>query len=228
MITITDLHKSYGKEEILRGLDIHFEEGNIYGVVGANGAGKTTFFRCLVGLEKYQGAITSDLQPVKDYMSYLPAEVFFLPKITGREYLTLLVESRRKKIHDLDKRNLFDLPLDKYVSDYSTGMKKKLGIIGVLLQNSSIYVLDEPYNGLDFQSSLLLTELIKRLGEQGKTVILSSHIFSSLADTCDRVFLLEEGLITMTAGRAQFAQLQQQISEKLLTKNVDDFFDLLS
>ncbi|WP_223857723.1 ABC transporter ATP-binding protein [Sphingobacterium micropteri] len=187
MITIRNLHKSYGKYQILKDLHVDFLPGKVYGIVGANGAGKTTFFRCLAGMEKYDGYITADLQPLKDHIGYLPSEIFFLPKITGKEYLALLMEARNKKPRNLNEQNIFDLPLDQYVSSYSTGMKKKLGILGVLLQNNHIYILDEPYNGLDFQSSLLLTDIIHRLRAKDRTVILSSHIFGSLAETCDSI-----------------------------------------
>lgn len=224
MITICDLKKSYGRQQVLNGLNVVFEPGFVYGIVGGNGAGKTTLFRCLAGLEKYDGKIKTKVIQIKEQMSYLPAELYFLPKITGKEFLHLMLESRSKKVGGLEKKNIFDLPLDKMVSGYSTGMRKKLAIMGVLLQESQLYLLDEPYNGLDFQSSLILTAIIKRLKYKNKTVILSSHIFGSLEETCDAIILLQDGNFKATAGKKDFAKMKQHITEELLHKDIDSIF----
>lgn len=224
MIGVHDLEKYYGKQQVLKGVNATFMPGQIYGVVGGNGAGKTTFFRCLAGLEKYKGKIEAGTIRMKEQMSYLPAELYFLPKITGEEFLRLMLESRCRKVGDLKKQNIFDLPLDKAVSGYSTGMRKKLAILGVLLQESSVYLLDEPYNGLDFQSSLVLTAIIKRLKDRNKIVILSSHIFGSLEETCDSIILLQEGRFTVRAEKENFAQMKEYITEELLHKDIDSIF----
>jgi len=222
MIYVRGLHKSYGKNPVLRDLHIDFRAGKVYGIVGANGAGKTTFFRCLAGLEKYEGQVSSDLAPLKDHLSYLPAAIYFLPKITGREYLELLVRARKKRVPDIDKRNFFDLPLDTYVTGYSSGMKKKLGIMGVLLQDSDVYILDEPYNGLDFQSCLILTHVIQRLRQKNRTVVLSSHIFGSLEETCDAIAVLRDGRLDGSVSKERFPELREQITKDLLPIGLDD------
>jgi len=155
-------------------------------------------------------------------MGYLPSEMYFLPKVTGREHLELLVRARKKELPDMDKWNFFGLPMDSYVAGYSTGMKKKLAIMGVLLQKNDIYVLDEPYNGLDFQSCLILTDIIRRLRSGSKTVILSSHIFGSLEETADHIMLMRNGRIEVSADRENFPELRDQIAKKLLPVSLGD------
>src|SRR5690606_24518103 len=193
-----------------------FKTGMVYGIVGRNGAGKTTFFKCIAGLETFAGMIEADLKPLKNHLGYLDAEPYFLPKITGEEYLYLLSEARGKKIRNLEERNIFELPLKRYITAYSSGMRKKLAIMAVLLQDNDYFILDEPYNGLDLQSCILLAEIIKRLKTLNKLVLISSHIFSTLEESCDEILLLEDGRFTVSATREKFPGLKEQISATLL------------
>lgn len=224
MIEIQQLSKSFGDKSILRNISASFLGGRAYGIVGANGAGKSTLFRCIAGLESHKGEICSAHTPLKDHLGYLLAEQYFLPRITGQEYLTLLAEAREKRITDLLDRNIFDLPLHAYVSTYSTGMKKKLAIMGILLQDNNYFILDEPYNGLDLQSSMMLTEIITRLKAMGKTILISSHIFSTLTETCDEMFLLQDGAFLKHIDHADFGRLEEELKENLLAKDLDKLF----
>jgi ABC-2 type transport system ATP-binding protein len=211
MIKIVDLHKSYGSKSVLKGINAEFHSGKTYGIIGENGAGKTTLFRCIAGLERFDGTITSDLQPLKNHLGLLFAEPYFFDKITGEEYIRLLRYARHTKIDNIADKNIFDLPLSQYVTTYSTGMKKKLALLAVLLQGNEFFVLDEPYNGIDINGSIALTEILLKLKELNKTVIISSHIFSTLSDTCDEILVLRDGIITETVQRADFQKLEEEI-----------------
>jgi ABC-2 type transport system ATP-binding protein len=116
-------------------------------------------------------------------------------------------------LEDLDERNIFELPLDAYVSTYSTGMQKKLAFLGVLLQKNQFFILDEPFNGVDIQSNILFQEILLELKALGKTVLLSSHIFSTLSQTCDRIYWLKDGRIEQVAQREEFPQLEAELRE---------------
>ena len=213
MIRIKNLSKQFGKKVVLNNLSIEFERGKIYGIIGENGAGKTTLFRCIAGLESFDGEIVSEINPLKDHLGYLTAEPFFFPMITGEEYIRLLCNARDKKISEIGSNNIFDLPLNQYVTTYSTGMRKKLALLAVLLQGNDIFILDEPFNGIDLNGSIILTEIIHRLKELGKTVIISSHIFSTLSDTCDEIHILREGAITQTVERENFYLLEKEMKD---------------
>src|SRR5690606_32142704 len=182
--------------------------GQVYGLVGQNGAGKTTFFNCLAGLEKHRGRITVDQGKLKDRLGFLQTEPYFPSKLTGREYLRLFCKARGVPDDGLNEQNVFDLPLDRYAQQYSTGMKKKLGLLAVLLQRNDFFILDEPFNGVDIHSALLITEIIRRLKSEMKTVLISSHIFSTLKETCDIIHVLDGGKITETIGQADFERLE--------------------
>lgn len=221
MITVEQLSKFYGRKQVLSGINLAFERGNVYGIVGENGAGKTTLFRCIAGLENYKGSISSNLHPLKNHLGLLLTEPFFFPKITGKEYLQLLANARQTPLSNPTAKNIFDLPLHQYVSTYSSGMKKKLALTAILLQNNEVFVLDEPFNGVDIQSNMVITEIIKRLKAMGKTVIISSHIFSTLADTCDEIYLMKEGKIIKKVMQQDFNHLETEIKAFTIGNRID-------
>lgn len=213
MIEILDLSKYYGKNQVLKNINISFEKGKVYGIVGENGSGKTTLFRCIAGLEKYKGKITSDFKQLKNHLGFLFTEPYFFPKITGKEYIQLLLNARNIKAQNIETSNIFDLPLNQYASTYSTGMKKKLALTGILLQENEYYLLDEPFNGVDIQSNIIITEIISQLKKIGKTIIISSHIFSTLADTSDEIHLLKKGEFIKRVDRNSFSELETEMKE---------------
>ena len=224
MIKIKELSKLFGNKEVLKNLSMEFSTGNVYGIVGENGAGKTTLFRCIAGLESYSGEIISDVKPLKNHLGLLLTEPFFFTMMTGREYIRLLCNARGKTNVDIDSKNIFDLPLDQYASTYSTGMKKKLAITAILLQENEYFILDEPFNGVDIQSNIILTEIILKLKELNKIVIISSHIFSTLSDTCDEIHLLRKGEQIKSVNKTGFKDLEQEMKEITignLIKNLD-------
>ena len=221
MIKINDLSKVFGDKEVLKNVSMEFSKGNVYGIVGENGAGKTTLFRCIAGLESYSGEIISDVTPLKNHLGLLLTDPFFFTMITGREYIRLLCNARGKTNLDIDSKNIFDLPLNQYASTYSTGMKKKLAITAILLQENEYFILDEPFNGVDIQSNIILTEIILKLKELNKIVIISSHIFSTLSETCDEIHLLRKGEQIKSVQKSGFKNLEQEMKEMTIGNRID-------
>lgn len=221
MIEIKNLSKNFGSHEVLKNINIQFDNGKVYGIVGENGAGKTTLFRCISDLEDYDGKIISNPNPIKNHLGLLLTEPFFFQKITGKEYIQLLINARNIHIDDIDARNIFDLPLNQYASTYSTGMKKKLALTAILLQGNDYFILDEPFNGVDIKSNIIITELIHKLKDMGKTVILSSHIFSTLSDTCDEIHLLSQGSFVRSVEKSDFSSLESEMKELTIGTKID-------
>ena len=221
MIEIKNLSKSFGKNKVLKNINIKFERGIVYGIVGDNGAGKTTLFRCIAGLEDFEGEVISSLNPLKNYLGFLFSEPYFLNKITGSEYIRLLCNARNKNITKIMEKNLFDLPLNIYVSSYSSGEKKKLALFALLLQENEVYILDEPYNGVDVYGNIIITDIIHKLKSLNKLVIISSHIFSTLKDTCDEIYYLKKGEIIMRYPSSSFHILEKNLKEIAIGNKID-------
>jgi ABC-2 type transport system ATP-binding protein len=221
MIKIEELSKFYGKKQVLNTINLEFKKGKVYGIVGENGAGKTTLFRCISGLESYKGNISSDFSKLKNHLGLLLTEPYFFSKITGKEYIQLLANARQTKLTNIEDKNIFDLPLNQYASTYSTGMKKKLALTAILLQANNVFILDEPFNGVDIQSNLIITEIIKKFKKLEKTVIISSHIFSTLADTCDEIYLMKNGEIIKKVDQADFNTLEKEMKEFTIGNRID-------
>ena len=226
MITIKGLTVGYRKGvNVINSLNLTINDNTINGVVGLNGAGKTTLFNAVFGLiKKSSGDILLDGQVLtKKEIAYLPTENYFYSFITGREYLSLFDNS------DIDEWNkLFKLPLDTIIDDYSTGMKKKLALLGVIRQNKPIMILDEPFNGLDMESSQILRLILQRLKETGKTLILSSHILDSLTNVCDCIHYLESGIVKHSRDRAQFKELETELFSIVADENMDAIKKLIN
>lgn len=221
MIQINSISKRYGQRLVLDQVTMDLEIGNVYGLVGENGAGKTTLFKCITGLESCVGDVSSDWDILKNHTGFLPTTLYFFPFMTGAEYIHLLCQARKISIENIEDKNVFDLPLDQYAVTYSTGMQKKLALMAILLQENDFFILDEPFNGVDIQSNMLIIDIIKKLKSLNKTVLISSHIFSTLSDTCDIIYHLKEGKIIKRVAQSEFDALNEEMREDGIGDRLD-------
>jgi len=216
MIQIKNLCISFDQKLVLNHLDAEFQEPQIIGIAGLNGAGKSTFFNTLAGLIKSErDAITHQEQALNfNTVGYLETNNFFYSNITGKEYLNIFKSSNPQfQIETLQSH--FKLPLDDLIETYSTGMKKKLALLGVLKQDKQIYLFDEPFNGLDLESNKILEWIITALFNKGKTIFISSHIIDPLMSICHQICYLEEGKFSQTFNKNDFGKVEEAIFGKL-------------
>jgi ABC-2 type transport system ATP-binding protein len=219
MIEIKHLAVSYGDHQVLTDASVSIAPGHAHGILGMNGAGKTTFFEAIYGwVKKQKGSCSINRETLHaKQIAYLEAENYFYPYITGREHIKLC--SFSNPTFRLEAWNgLFRLPLHKRIASYSTGMKQKLALMGALATGRQVLILDEPFNGIDLESSETLYQIINHLKEEGKYIMISSHIMDTLIHTCDRISYLEDGRFTSTFEQAQFSLMQKQLRAKLKTK----------
>lgn len=207
-IIIENLRKSFGEEEILHGICREFETGKIHGIVGNNGSGKTVMMKCICGfLRPDEGHVfVNGLEVGKDIdfpedMGIIIETPGFLPGVTGMKNLKLLASLRGiaddRRIRQTIERVGLDSKLRKPVSKYSLGMRQRLGIAQAIMEDPSLLILDEPFNGLDKHGVAKIRSLIKELRAEGKTILLASHNQADIDELCDTVCEMDAGYMTM-------------------------------
>jgi ABC-2 type transport system ATP-binding protein len=211
MIKIDNLKVNYGNNNVLNELCLEISSNTIHGLVGLNGSGKTTLLNAIYGLKrKVHGIIQCNDEHIeRNDIAYLETINYFYPRITGKEYLNIF--KTQNPIFDIDKWNtLFDLPLNKLIDDYSSGMKKKLALMGIICLNREILILDEPFNGIDLETVQKIKTLLLKLKTK-KTIIITSHILESLLPICNSISYLKDGKIEFTKGKTNFNEIENDI-----------------
>lgn len=225
VLTIKDLKMSYGSKEVLKGINLEVYKGEIIGYIGANGAGKSTTIKAILGLiNQYTGSIEIlgekiDVNSVnyKSKIGYVPESADLYDSLTAEEYLTFVGELYGMSHEEIDQkaRRLMELfgigeVYQTRISSYSKGMRQKTLIIGSLLHNPDILFFDEPINGMDANSVMVFKELMTQLAKDGKTIFYSSHIMDVVERISSRIILLNEGTV---AADGTFEELKKSSKE---------------
>lgn len=241
MIEIKNVSKSYnkGQTKAVDDLSLNIRDGEIFGFLGPNGAGKTTTIKMITGilnadsgsisLNKYD--IKKDPISAKMQMGYVPDNPDIYNKLKGMEYLNFMADVyevpsdiRRDRIKSLLER--FDLldSSDDLIQSYSHGMKQKIVVIGALINNPPVWILDEPLTGLDPKSAFTLKEMMKEHAAQGKTVFFSSHVLEVVEKLCDRIGIINKGKLVFcgtideineyASGDESFEKIFLEMTEK--------------
>jgi len=227
MLTINQLTVSYGEKIILENLSVDFNTAQVHGLVGLNGSGKTTLLNTIYGFKRSaSGIITYNDNPIRRTdMSFLETENHFYTNITGREYLSLFKPFGKE--NDEAWNRLFKLPLDRIIDGYSTGMKRKLALVATLKQDKPIVILDEPFNGLDMEASRVLSMVITKLREKGRTVIVTSHILGSLTDICDFIHYLNDRKIQFSRSKSEFDNIDRELFSDMETNYAEAIEEII-
>ena len=208
MIEVQNVNKSFGEEHVLKDVSHSFEAGKIYGIVGNNGSGKTVLMKCICGfLKPDSGTIFVNHKQVGRDTDF-PEDIGiiietpgFLPHLSGTQNLKILA-SLKKKANDYTIRAVLeqvglDPDMKKPVGKYSLGMRQRLGFAQALMEDPSLLILDEPFNGLDKYGVVHIRNVIKGLRTEGKTVILASHNQVDIDELCDTVCEMDAGVLTV-------------------------------
>ncbi|EHI69230.1 ABC transporter ATP-binding protein [Streptococcus ictaluri] len=208
MIEFKQVSKIYGEKEALSNLNLTIKDGEIFGLIGHNGAGKTTTISILTSIiEASYGEVYVDGQLLEDNRDAIKKQIGYVPdspdiflNLTANEYWHFLAkiygvseEGTKERIDHLTQ--LFELrgEIDQTIDSFSHGMRQKVIVIGALISNPNIWILDEPLTGLDPQASFDLKEMMKEHAAKGHTVLFSTHVLSVAEQLCDRIGILKKG-----------------------------------
>lgn len=206
-LDVFSVSKKFGQKTVLHDVSISIDEGEIFGLVGINGIGKTTLIKIILdllrqdsGQVKFFGQNAQSTASRKN-ISYLPEKFYPSLFLKGREFLSLSLSFYGKKLSNmkmLEKAEILQLDtamLDQKISKYSKGMGQKLGLLSSFLTEAPLLILDEPMSGLDPSARIQLKNLIRDYKKQGKTIFFTSHILADIEEICDRMAVIHNGRI---------------------------------
>ncbi len=208
MIQVEHLTKDYGFGRGVFDVTFNVQEGEVFGFLGPNGAGKTTTIRHIMGFSKPQEGVITVLgkdawqhaAPIKRKLGYLPGEIAFPTNMTGTQFIDYM--ARQRGMADRGKTDYlleqFELDPSGDLKRMSLGMKRKLAIVTAFMHDPQLLVLDEPTSGLDPLMQERFIEFVLDEKKAGKTILLSSHIFSEVDATCDRIAIIKDGALVST------------------------------
>ncbi|MGB9772160.1 MAG: ABC transporter ATP-binding protein [Candidatus Kapaibacteriota bacterium] len=226
MVDIQNLHKSYGKLQVLKGIDLKIETGKITAIVGPNGSGKTTLIKCMLGLVHFdEGKIQIDSIDIsnsilyRELIGYMPQIGRYPENLKAKEIIDLILSlAGKRKSSNLDYLvNLFKFEphLNKYVKNLSGGTIQKLSVILAFLFNSKLFILDEPTAGLDPIATADLKNLILQKRNEGATFAVVSHQLTEVESYADNlVFILEGRIVINSPVKVFIQQMQKQSLEE--------------
>ena len=204
MIQINNLHKKFGKNQVLSNLDLEINEGGIFAVLGPNGSGKTTLIKSILGMVVPNKGSISVLDKIvkknwkyRQEIDYLPQIANFPGNLRVKELIRMIKDLRQKKSKEEELIKLFGLEpfLDKKLGTLSGGTKQKVNIVLAFMFDSSLIILDEPTTGLDPGSLIKLKKLILQEKNKGKTILITTHIMQFVEEMADEIVYLLEGNI---------------------------------
>ncbi|HMB61705.1 MAG TPA: ABC transporter ATP-binding protein [Eudoraea sp.] len=235
MIRIENLHKKFGKNPVLSGVDLTINGGGIFAVLGPNGSGKTTLIKCILGMVvPNKGNISVAESNIKNAwryrqdIDYLPQIANFPGNLRVEELIRMIKDLRQKTCNEEHLISQFGLEpfLDKKLSTLSGGTKQKVNIVLTFMFNSPLMILDEPTTGLDPASLIQLKDLIRKEKSTGKILLITSHIMQFVEEVADEIIYLLEGRIYFKGSIAELktrtgqTDFERAIADIARTENV--------
>ncbi|MFC2671844.1 ABC transporter ATP-binding protein [Limosilactobacillus vaginalis] len=225
MLTVKNLNIFYGRKQIIENASFSIKPSEIVGLIGPNGAGKTTIMKSLLGLTKFTGSIAFNNQPITannhkalQNVGALIENPAIYPFLSGKDNLSLY-STDKGEVAELITKLQMNSYIQRQAKSYSIGMKQKLGIALALLNHPQFVILDEPMNGLDIETTILIRKIIHEYAHKGTAFLISSHVLSELQKVMTSVIILNQGHIIMDVPVSQFQERDSQQYRLVTTDN---------
>ncbi len=238
MIKTENLTKKYGELYAIKGIELDLKQGDLFGFIGPNGAGKTTTMRIIATLsepswgEAYvcNHSIYNEPKEIRRLVGYMPDFFGVYDDMKVIEYLEFFAAAyrikgpaRRKKCDEMLEIVDLDFKRDAFANTLSRGQTQRLGLARVLLHDPQVLLLDEPLSGLDPRARIEMRNLLRRLGQTGKTIIVSSHILPELADICNKIGIIDRGVMSFSGEVSEvIKKVRDQIILQVAVKDDDE------
>ena len=228
MIKTENLTRKYGDMFAIKGIELDLQQGDLFGFIGPNGAGKTTTMRIIATLtepswgEAYvcNHSIYNEPKEIRRLVGYMPDFFGVYDDMKVIEYLEFFAAAyritgpaRRKKCDEMLEIVDLDFKRDAFANTLSRGQTQRLGLARVMLHDPQVLLLDEPLSGLDPRARIEMRNLLRRLGQTGKTIIVSSHILPELADVCNKIGIIDRGVMSVSA---EVSEVMKQVRDRTI------------
>lgn len=230
MLRLKNVTKVYSNKTVLEHINLHVSQGEIVGLLGPNGSGKTTMIKIITGIEKpdngnviiYGNSILSNPVSAKQHMSYIADVPYLYGLLTGEEYLHFMADmwnvDRNTKKKNIEKYlQLLDLHdiSNEVIGNYSLGTKQKIALAGALVHEPKLLIMDEPFTGIDIPTSKDIEKILKSFADAGGAVFLSTHQMDIVRRMCTKITVLLHGKIAMNRETSIVEELQSESIEEL-------------
>jgi len=247
VIKTVDLTKKYGDAFAIKSIDLNLDAGDLFGFIGPNGAGKTTTMRIIATLleptwgEAYvcDHSVHTAPKEIRRLVGYMPDFFGVYEDMTVVEYLEFFAasyringEARRKRVNEMLDVVDLDFKRDAFANTLSRGQTQRLGLARTLLHDPQVLLLDEPLSGLDPRARIEMRNLLRKLGQMGKTIIVSSHILPELADVCNKIGIIDKGELKQNATKTEVIRMVREhlvlVIQPLMSEDLAKMSELLS
>ncbi|SDN61723.1 ABC-2 type transport system ATP-binding protein [Psychrobacillus sp. OK028] len=235
IISLQHVTKDYGHGRGIFDISFNVEKATVYGFLGPNGAGKTTAIRHIMGFSKpQQGIVTvnglnswTNASTIQEKLGYLPGEVALPEHLTGEQFIRMMMDLRKVNDDTHCKKliDFFELDASGRIKRMSLGMKRKLAIVTAFMHDPNVLVLDEPTSGLDPIMQQRFINFVREEKKRGKTILLSSHIFTEVDATCDEISIIKDGHVISSFNKLELLKMTEKVFH-VKVKNALDYKQL--